>query len=115
MTEHSPEAPAVRSRTVYHMILDDEPEERDLLVEHVYIPEGEAGECPHCGRPAHDPGLVGLVVGDSSALLTAEEALTVANRLTRAANLVLESEEDVPDIEREAARLSAGGPEDGKS
>jgi len=30
----------------------------------------------------------------------------LANRLTRAASLVLESEEAVPDIEREAARFA---------
>jgi hypothetical protein len=111
MTEHDPEAPAIRSRTIYHMLLDDGPEERDLLIEHVYIPEGEAGNCEHCGSPARDPGLVGLIVGGESALLTAEEALTVANRLTRAANLVLESEEDIPDIEREAARFAPAGRE----
>ena len=34
-------------------------------------------------------------------------ALIVANRLTRAADLILESREDPPDIEREAHRLGA--------
>ena len=113
MTEHDRdhEGPCLQARAIYHMTLDDEPRERDLLVEHVYLPEG-AAKCENCGKPHQDPGLVGLIVGDESALLTAEEALVLANRLTRAANLVLEAEEDVADIEREAARLAAGGREE---
>ena len=115
MTEHDHhEGPCVRTRVIYHMILDDEPEERDLLVEHVYLPEG-AVKCENCGEPHQDPGSVGLIVGGEGALLTADEALLVANRLTRAANLVLEAEEDAADIEREAARLGAAGRGDEKS
>jgi len=44
---------------------------------------------------------------NAGALLTAEEALVLANRLQRAASLVMESEEDTPDVEREAARFTA--------
>jgi hypothetical protein len=113
MTEHAHEGPCLRTRTIYHTILDDEPEERDLLVEHVYLPEGAAGECEHCGKPAHDPGLVGLILGEETALLTADEALVLANRLTRAANLVYESEEDNPDLERDMARFAAAAGPDG--
>jgi hypothetical protein len=112
MTDQHFEAVPLRTRTVWHMLLDDD---TDLIVQHVYLPEGAAGKCSHggCENPAHDPGMVGLILGGETALLTPEDALVVANRITRAANLVLESEEDCPDIEREAARFGAadGAPE----
>ena len=67
--------------------------------------------------PGDDPGYVGLTVteDDSSedrvrlgakatCLLTAEEALLLADRLQRAAHLVLETDEDLPDPEREYRR-----------
>ena len=67
--------------------------------------------------PDDDPGYVGLTVteDDSSedrgrlaakatCLLTAEEALLLADRLQRAAHLVLETDEDLPDPEREYRR-----------
>jgi hypothetical protein len=88
-------------------------DEQDATIEvdHVYIREG-AVKCDDCGAPGHDPGEVGLILatGDGETarviqvLLAPEVALTLANRLTRGANLILESEEDVPDMEREAAR-----------
>lgn len=81
-----------------------------IAVEHVFAPEG-AFECDDCGAPGHDPGMVGLGIdGDDQqsayAMLSPEEALLIANRLTRAAMLVLESQEDRPDVEREAARFA---------
>lgn len=80
----------------------------DVTVDHLYAPEG-AFPCDECGEPGHDPGLVGLALSDgddhASAMLTAEEALVLANRLTRAASLVLESAEDMPDLDREAAKF----------
>jgi hypothetical protein len=107
MTGHDhPEAIPLRTRTLHTMILDDDAETL-ITVEHVYLPEGAAGPCRDCGKPAHDPGMVGLAVGDGLALLDAEQALVLANRITKAAELVLQSEEDVPDIEREAARFGA--------
>jgi len=81
-------------------------------VDHVYEPEG-AGTCHHegCGKPSHDPGMVGLVMSGEdatvSALLEPGEALVLAERLQRAASLVMESMEEPPDIEREAARYTA--------
>jgi hypothetical protein len=67
-----------------------------------------------------DKGYVGLTItGDdngetetehlrlgakSACLLTAEEALLLADRLQRAAHLVLETDEDLPDPEREYRR-----------
>ncbi len=70
--------------------------------------------------PEDDPdeGYVGLTIaGDDSAeadhvslvaksacLLTAKEALLLADRLQRAAHLVLETDEDLPDPEREYRR-----------
>jgi hypothetical protein len=108
MTDH-PEALPLRARTIGQIYADAS--DTDITVEHVYLPEG-AFHCDGCGS-GHDPGMVGLVVagageGDPavSAMLTAEEALVLANRLTRAASLVLEAGEQVPDIEREAARFS---------
>lgn len=112
--EPEPQHIQLRYRNVGTLVDDED----DLTVEvdHVYIPEGQAGTCCHgdCGKPAHDPGVVGIIIATGgeddgaavSALLTPEQALYVANRLTRAANLVLESGEDVADIEREAARYT---------
>ena len=113
MTEPHPEAPPIRGRIVYFTVLDDEPEERDIIVEHIWIRDGAAGPCHDCGKPAHDPGMVGLMIGSEHALLTADEALVIANRLTRAASLVLESQEDVPDLERDMARFTAATTEEG--
>jgi hypothetical protein len=108
MTEPHPEsAMPIRGRIVYFTVLDDDPEERELVVEHIWIRDGEAGPCDHCEKPAHDPGMVGLMLGGEHAVMTAEEALVLANRLTRAASLVLESQEDVPDLERDMARFAA--------
>ena len=72
--------------------------------------------------PDDDPGYVGLTVteDDSSedrvrlgakatCLLTAEEALLLADRLQRAAHLVLETDEDLPDPEREYRRHRGSG------
>jgi hypothetical protein len=58
--------------------------------------------------PYDDPGYVGLTVAEddtkATCLLTAEEALLLADRLQRAAHLVLETGEDLPDPEREYRR-----------
>jgi len=112
MTEPHPEAVPLRTRTLLFMPLEDQ--DSAVCVDHVYLAEGEAGTCEHCGGQAHDPGQVGLIVGEENVLLTAEEALVIANRLTRAAELVLESMEDAPDLERDMARFAAAtgkGPE----
>jgi hypothetical protein len=112
MTEQ-PEATPLRSRTIAHIHLDDG--HTTAVVEHVYAPEG-AMKCSEegCDGGAHDPGMVGLLLADGgdvvSGLMSPEDALLLANRLTRAANLVLESEEDVPDVEREAARFGPVAP-----
>ena len=107
MTDHTPEAVPLRIRNLLHMPLDDEDEDSAFIaVDHVYLPEGAAGTCCACSNPAHDPGAVGLIVSEGQAALTAEQALVLANRLTRGASLVLESEEDAADIEREAARFA---------
>jgi len=68
--------------------------------------------------PDDDPGYVGLTITEddtadadrarpaarATCLLTAEEALLLADRLQRAAHLVLETGEDLPDPEREYRR-----------
>ena len=68
--------------------------------------------------PDDDPGYVGLTVTEddtaepeqarlgakATCLLTAAEALLLADRLQRAAHLVLETGEDLPDPEREYRR-----------
>ena len=93
-------------------------EDSTVVVAHLYEPEGASGKCIHdgCEHNAHDPGMVDLFVehGDDavSVQMFPGAALELANRLTRAANLVLESGEDVPDVEREAARFGAQQDED---
>lgn len=106
-----PEANPVRTRNVGVLHLGDD---AIVAVDHVYLPEGAAGTCDHdgCGSPAHDPGDVGLMVSDedgdtASVLMHPYQALALANRLTRAANFALESGEDGPDLEREAARWNS--------
>lgn len=110
MTDH--EHVQLRTRTI-GMIWPEADAEPGIhiAVDHVYLPEGSF-PCGDCGEPGHDPGLVGLAIhggedSAKSALLTPEEALTLANRLQRAASLVYESMEDSADIEREAARFAA--------
>jgi hypothetical protein len=85
----------------------------DIVVQHVYHPDG-ALCCENCGS-THDPGLAGLIVTceaepEVSLLLSAEEALMLVNRLNRVVNLICESAEAVPDIEREAARFAPASP-----
>jgi hypothetical protein len=100
-----------RTRTVLHLHVGDA-EDTTITVDHVYLAEGEAGVCQHedCGNSAHDPGMISLLVADddseASALLDPGQALILAERLQRAAALVLEAGEDAADIEREAARYA---------
>ena len=71
-------------------------------------------EACEAGHP--DEGLVGITIqaGEvhADAVLTAEEALMLADRLTRAAHLVLEAGEDEPETEtdREYQPLSRPRP-----
>jgi hypothetical protein len=60
--------------------------------------------------PPLPPGCTSFRASET-VLLSAEEALTLANRLVRVANLILESEEDRPDIERDMARFAAAAEE----
>lgn len=94
----------VRTRSVGHLHLDTPG--HAIAVDHVYAPDGVLDG----DGTGHDPGRVGLVVKEGehagSVLLTASQALSLANRLTRAASLVLESGEDPADVEREAARVT---------
>lgn len=94
-----------------------------VAVEHVY----DNDVCSACGTLS--TGFVGIRIrnepepedergdehGDehdgekcASALLDAGEALLLADRITRAAHLVLETTEELPDIEREVIRHSEG-------
>jgi hypothetical protein len=107
------EAPVLHTRSIWH--LDTEAADAVIDVDHVYLPEGSF-PCADCGNPGHDPGFVGLFAAETddedditarvNILLTAAEAILLADRLTRAAHLVLESQEDAPDVEREAARFT---------
>lgn len=101
--EHDEEAP-IRSRIVGAI----QPcEDSSVMVSHVYEPDG-VENCEH-GHPSHDPGMVELYVqhgeDDVMVQIFPGAALTLANRLTRAANLALESMEEPPDLEREAGRF----------
>jgi hypothetical protein len=77
-------------------------------VAHIYEPDG--AETMDCGHGSHDPGMVELSLdhdGEHASIwLTPAGALLLANRLIRAANVILESGEELPDVEREAARFS---------
>lgn len=109
MTEHGPDTIPLRARVVGAIYPC---EDSTVIVAHLFEPEGSSGECDNdgCGNDAHDPGLVDLTVlhGEDGVAVQMfpGEALELANRLERAANLVLESAEDVPDVEREAARFA---------
>ena len=110
MIENHPEALPLRRRTIGRIHPEDD--NAFVVVDHIFAPEGTL-TCSDCGAPAHDPGMVGLFVDGAvdedgemaSVMLTAGEALVLAERLHRAAALVLESGEDHPDVEREAARF----------
>jgi hypothetical protein len=95
--EHGQDDDQLHVRTVGGITCED----LSVWVDHVYTME----PCEHC-RP--EPGLVGLTVDQDgtvmSVLLIPDDALVIANRLQRAANLVMESGEDVPDPEREYRR-----------
>jgi hypothetical protein len=90
-----------RIRIVGSVPVDDD---TTIWVDHVFA----TGASPH-----DDPGYVGLTLtGDdtrATCLLTAQEALLLADRLQRAAHLVLETEEDLPDPEREYRRHRGSG------
>lgn len=110
MTEE-PEAVPLRQRSVLRLELEGQ--QATVIVDHVYLGAGDTDPCEDCGGVVHDEGAVGLAVDDhgemvNSVILSPEEALLVANRLTRAANLVLEGGEDAPDLEREVARFTGG-------
>ncbi len=98
---------SARFRIVGSVSVDDD---TTIWIDHVFT----------IGSPDDDPdeGYVGLTIaGDdngevdhlhlvakSACLLTAKEALLLADRLQRAAHLVLETDEDLPDPEREYRR-----------
>jgi len=91
-----------RIRIVGSVPVDDD---TMIWVDHVFA----TGASPH-----DDPGYVGLTVTEddtrATCLLTAQEALLLADRLQRAAHLVLETDEDLPDPEREYRRHRGAGP-----
>lgn len=104
MTDHGCNGAHLRTRTVGGIATD---EGASVDVDHVYLMDADEAAKP-------DDGMVGLFVKDEqetavSVLLTPAEALTIANRLTRAAGLVMESDEDLPDPEREYRRHATSG------
>jgi MoxR-like ATPase len=90
-----------RIRIVGSVPVDDD---TTIWIDHVFA----MGASPH-----DDPGYVGLTVTEddtrATCLLTAQEALLLADRLQRAAHLVLETDEDLPDPEREYRRHRGDG------
>ncbi len=92
--------------------------ETSIAVEHVY----DNGVC-ECG--ILNTGFVGIRILNgirnehpeekwANALLDAHKALLLADRITRAAHLVLETTEQPPDIEREFLRHTEGQDEAGQ-
>ncbi len=107
-----PEPAPLRTRTVLYMDIGGYAD-TSIQIDHVYAPEGATGTCANetCGNAAHDPGLIGLAISDDSdteitLLMDPGEALVLAERLQRAVALVFEADEELPDIEREAARYA---------
>ena len=109
MTEHEHDDgcghPPLRARNIGYLNAEDGSE---ISVDHLYVAGPETCSRDGCGNPAVSPGLIGLTLDDAMGMFTPAEALLIANRLTRAANIVLEAEEQLPDIEREAARHVIG-------
>jgi hypothetical protein len=89
-----------RIRIVGSVSVDDD---TMIWIDHVFAVDAS---------PYDDAGYVGLTVAEddtkATCLLTAEEALLLADRLQRAAHLVLETGEDLPDPEREYRRHRGG-------
>lgn len=96
------EPPQFRRRVLAEITLADGTE---VVIAHLYPPD-KVG-CPGCGGDCVSAGLVSLEVDDPNPWMSPEEALLIANRLARGANLVLETLEDAPDVQREAARFGA--------
>ena len=107
--EHGHEQPPFCRRNIIDL---DTTDGSRVIIDHLFPAAGDTPRCPSCDGLCIAPGLVGLVLDDASGLFTAEEALLIANRLTRGANLVLEATEDATDLSREAAKL--GLPTDGR-
>jgi hypothetical protein len=78
----------------------------NIRVDHLYVASADLQPCPSCGGECVSPGLIGLVLDEESAVLSPEETLLLINRLQRTVNAVLETMEDPPDMDREAARLA---------
>ena len=100
--EHDHDTPPFRERNIAELFTTDG---STIRVDHLYVAGENLQPCPNCGGECVSAGLVGLVIDDTPAVLTAEEALLVINRLERAVNAVLETLEDPPDMDREASRL----------
>jgi hypothetical protein len=104
--DHDHDQIELKSRLIGFIQAD---ETTHIQVDYLYDNE----TCPEHGGLAHG-GLVGIVVhhgepGEeqlATALLDATDALLLADRITRAAHLALEVEEDLPDIEHESLRFS---------
>jgi hypothetical protein len=83
-----------------------------IWIDHVFTVGSSSDDDPdegHVGLTITEDGTAAgadrlRIVANSTCLLTAEEALLLADRLQRAAHLVLETEEDLPDPEREYRR-----------
>ena len=102
--DHGHEAPPFQSRNIARLFTDDGSE---ISVDHLYAASADLAPCPDCGGACVSAGMIGLdVLVDGPVLLSPEEALLLINRLQRAVNVVLETMEDPPDMDREAARLA---------
>ena len=80
----------------------------EIAVDHLYDPDPDP--CPDCGGDCIAAGMIGMTAGSITVTLIPEEALLLASRLERAVNVVLETMEDPPDIERDMARFAPAGP-----
>jgi hypothetical protein len=95
--------------------------EHPTKIRHVGFFETESGEhigvahlfdnqtCPEHGHLLITNSALVLMVNGDNAVLDVGEALLLADRLMRAAQLVLEAGEDVADVEREVIRHQPHG------
>jgi hypothetical protein len=108
MPDHDhPEHVCSRVRNIWHDVLNDgygDEEGTPIAVDHLYLPDGSF-TCEDCGAPGHDPGMGVLRLGDEAGLMDVGELLTLADRLRKVADLILESRMQPPDMDREAHKF----------
>lgn len=98
----------VTTRHLFHLnIEDDEDGPFVISLDHVYLTQSHF--CEKCNKQEPDAGVISLSIVDDedetvTVFLDASEALVLANRIERAANIILEDLEDPESMDRAALR-----------